>query len=521
MPKEEVSMDFPVKLRPMDRRSFLKRGLKTGSFFASAPLWKRFGAEKLMAMSEESKASPFALSDEDLMKLLEAALSRGGDFAEIYFEYTISNSIGLDEDKISGAGRGVDAGAGFRVLQGEKTGYAFSDDLDFVRLKEAAETASLIAAGKAPIKPAKSKKVTVPSYYLVKVAPETIAAKTKAELLVKANSVARAFDKRITQVGVGFSDTTKKILIVNSEGVRAEDQQTLTSFGVSTNANEGEKRSFGYESKAGSYGYEHFDLKLAEEFGRKAAEMAIRTLPAEDAPAGEFPIVIAQGYGGIFFHEAIGHSLEADGIRKKTSCFWDKLGQSIAAPGVTLVDDGTYPGGWGTVNVDDEGHTGQKNILIDKGTCAAFIQDKLNAGLMKMKPTGNGRRQTFRFYPIPRMTNTYLLPGEALPEDIIKSVDNGLYIAKIGGGNVQPVTGRFVFSVAEGYMIESGKITRPLKGIMLMGSGAEVLKNITMVGNDLLVIGGGSCGKGGQSKPVGFGNPTLKVAKITVGGSKA
>jgi TldD protein len=514
-------MDSLDKSRIIKRRVFLKRGIQTGAFVASFPLWKHIGLINPEALLEDVPASSLFPPEEELKKLLEIALSRGGEFAEVYLEYTISNGISLDEDKIAGAGRGVDMGAGFRVLHGEKTGYAFSDDLDFSRLKEAAETAALIASGKAAVKPQKIKPLKPPSYYLVKVSPETIAAKSKADLLIKANEVARAFDKRITQVSAGFSDINKKIQILNSEGLSVEDSQTLTSLGVSTNALEGTKRSFGYESKSGSFGFEHFDLKLAEALARKAADMAIRTLPAEDAPAGEFPIVIAQGYGGIFFHEAIGHSLEGDGIRKKTSCFWDKQGQPIASQVVSLVDDGTYQGGWGTVNVDDEGQPGHNTVLIDKGVCAAFLQDKLNAKLMKMSQTGNGRRQSFHYYPIPRMTNTYLLPGDSLPEDIIKSVDNGLYIAKIGGGNVDSTTGRFVFSVTEGYMIEGGKVTKPLKGIMLMGSGQEVLKNISLVGNDLMVIGGGSCGKDGQSKPVGFGNPTLKVDRITVGGRKA
>jgi TldD protein len=514
-------MEKPNRRIPVDRRSFLKKGIRSGAFIVSYPLWKNFVFKDPEAIFSEEAASPFSLSKEDLHKLLEAALSRGGDFAEAYFERTVSNRISLDENKISTATRGVDMGVGFRVLHGEKTGYAFSDDLDFQRLKEAAQTAALIASGKAAPSPQTFKAVKIPSYYLVKVSPDSIAAKSKAELLLRANEIARAADKRITQVGAGFSDMNKKIIIANSEGLYAEDIQTLSSLGVSTNAIEGDKRSFGYESKAGSFGYEHFDLNLAEDMARKSADMAIRTLPAEDAPAGEFPIVIAKGFGGIFFHEAIGHSLEGDGIRKKASCFWDKLGQSIATPVVTLADDGSYKGGWGTVNVDDEGYEGHNTVLIEKGICKNFLQDKLNAKLMKMNQTGNGRRQDFRCYPIPRMTNTYLLPGDSLPEDIIKSVDKGLFIAKIGGGNVNPTTGRFVFTVTEGYMIEAGKMTKPLKGIMLMGSGQDVLKNITMVGNDLMVIGGGSCGKDGQSKPVGFGNPTLLVTKITVGGRKA
>ena len=505
----------------MDRRGFLKKGMQTGALVVSYPLWKHFAGKETDALGATEAVGQSALDKDTLRKLLEACLSRGGEFAEVYYERTVTNSLSLDEDKITTATRGLDMGVGFRVIQGEKTGYAFSDDLDFARLKEAAETAALIASGAVQQKPATFTPLSPPSYYLVKVSPDTIASKEKAALLIKGNAVARAFDKRITQVGVGFYDINKRILIANSEGLYAEDTQTLSRFGVNCAALEGTQRSMGYESKSGSFGFEHYDLALAEEFGRKAAEMAIRLLPAEDAPAGEFPIVVAAGYGGIFFHEAIGHSLEGDGIRKKTSCFWDRLGQSIASPVVTLADDGTYKGGWGSVNVDDEGCVGKDTVLIDKGTCAAFIEDKLNAKLMKAKQTGNGRRQSYQFYPIPRMTNTYLHAGESKPEDIIKSIDKGLFISKIGGGNVSPTTGRFVFSVTEGYMIEGGKVAQPLKGIMLMGSGQDVLKNISMVGNDLLIIGGGTCGKDGQSKPVGFGNPTLKVDKITIGGKKA
>ncbi|MCX6563581.1 MAG: TldD/PmbA family protein [Candidatus Aminicenantes bacterium] len=507
------------KLKPMDRRNFLKRGIQSGAVLVSLPLWKNMAWGDPAALLDGDAAA--FLSKEDLRKLLEAALSKGGDFAEVYFEHTVQNNISLDEAKISTATRGLDMGAGFRVIKGEKTGYAFSDDLDPAKLKEAALTAALIADGRVSAAPQKFKPLAPPSFYLVETAPDGVAAKLKADLLLKANASGRGFDKRITQFRAGFSDMTKRIAIANSEGLYAEDTQTLTSLITTALALEGKQRSMGYESKAGAFGFEHFDVKLAEEFGRKAADMAVRNLPAEDAPAGEFPIVIARGYGGVFFHEAIGHSLEADGIRKKTAVFWDKLGKPIATPGVTLLDDGTYKGGWGTVNVDDEGQPGRKTVLIDKGKCAAFIQDKLSAGLMKMERTGNGRRQSFRFHPIPRMTNTYLLPGESDPGDIVKSIDKGLFIAKIGGGNVDTTTGRFVFSVTEGSMIEGGKVTKPLKGIMLMGSGQDVLKNISMVGNDLLIIGGGTCGKDGQGKPVGFGNPTLKVDKITVGGQRA
>jgi TldD protein len=507
------------RFRTMDRRRFLKRGVEAGTLIVTFPLWENAWAcpEGLL----DSKApAPFILPQDGLRKLLEIALSRGGNFAEIYMEHTVSNSIGLDENVVSGASRNVDMGVGFRVLKGETTGYAFSDVLEFDRLKAAAETAALVASGAAapvgsfrPMRP--------PSYYLVKVPPDSIAASEKVALLRKANETARAHDPRIKEVGVGFNDMFKRFAIANSEGLYVEDSQTLTGFGVNCNAIDGVKRSVGSESKDGGYGFEHFDLALAGEMGKRAAEAAIRMLPAEDAPAGEFPVVIAKGYGGIFFHEAIGHSLEADAIRRKSSCFWDKLGTPIASPAVTLYDDGTWKGGWGSVNVDDEGQPGHKTVLIDKGICASFLQDRLSAGIMKMAPTGNGRRMSFRYDPIPRMTNTYLTTGTSEPEEIVRSVDKGIYIAKIGGGNVSSTTGRFVFEVPEAHLIEGGKVTRPLKGIMLMGNGQDILKNISLVASDLEVIGGGQCGKGGQGKPTGFGNPTFKVTKITVGGSRA
>ena len=506
----------------MKRRLFIKNGAYAGALMASFPIVARFTTrevEALLVPGLEGDGGVF-LPPEDLKKLLDIALGRGGEFAEVYMERRVVNNLSLDEDKISSATRGVDMGIGFRVVQSEKTGYAYSDELDFARLKEAAGTAAHIASGNAAPGARAFQTLKPPSYYLVKISPEGIASKAKAELLFRANAIARAYDKRVTQVSARFSDTNKIIRIANSEGLLVDDSQTLSSLGVSCNAIEGGQRSSGYEKKSGSYGFEHFDIKLAEEMARKAGAMAIRTLPAEDAPAGEFPIVIEKGYGGIFFHEAIGHSLEADFIRKKVSCFWDKLGQPIASPVVSLVDDGTYRGGWGTVNVDDEGQLGRDTRLIDKGICSAFLQDTISSRLLKMETTGNGRRESFRSMPIPRMTNTYLLAGESDPSDIIKSVDKGIYVVKIGGGNVEPATGRFVFSVSEGYMIEGGKVTRPLKGIQLMGNGLDVLKNISLVGNDLLVIGGGTCGKGGQSKPTGFGNPTLKVDVITIGGRK-
>lgn len=504
--------------KPITRREFLKTGVTGGAVIATLPVWKLFS---FSAPPSDFYVNPACnLSKETLEQLIKIALQKGGEFAEVYVEYNVSNYISLEENKIYGATRGVEMGVGIRVLHGEKTGYAFSDDLSFEKLKQTAEVASLIAAEKEVKKPAGLKSSKIPSYYLVKVFPDSIVPQDKARLLWKANSIGREYDKRISQVNVRFRDVNKKIIIANSEGIWVEDVQTISRLFVIINAIEGGKRSRGYDYKAGTLGYEHYDLKSAEDLAKDAGRMAIAMLPAEDAPAGEYPIVMAKGHCGLFFHEAIGHSLESDGIRKKTSCFWDKKGEMIASKIAALADDGTVIGARGAINVDDEGTPGRKTILIDKGECVNFLYDRLNAKLMKAKLTGNGRRQSYQYYPIPRMTSTYLMAGQDDPEDIVKSVKKGIYIARIGAGNVSWVTGRFVFSVPEGYLIEDGKITKPLKGIQLMGSGPEVLKNIVMVGPDLEIWGGGTCGKGGQWKPISNGNPTLKVSKITIGGAK-
>jgi len=501
-------------LNPITRRSFLRKGVTGGVITATLPVWKLFS---FSAPPPDFYVNPACiLSKETLEKLLKIALQRGGEFAEVYVEYKVRNRISLEEDKIHGAERGVDMGVGIRVLHGEKTGYAFSDDLSFDKLKQTAEVASLIASEKEVKIPVELKSSKTPSYYLVKITPDSIVPQDKAKLLLKANSVGREYDKRINQVNVNFVDTNKKIIIANSEGTWVEDLQTQTHLNVEINAIEGDKKSFGYANKNGTKGYEHYNEKIAEELAKDAGIMAIAMLPAEDAPAGEYPIVLAKGYGGILFHEAIGHSLESGFIREKISCFWDKKGKMIASEIVSLADDGTVPGAPGSINVDDEGTPGQKNILIDKGRCINFLYDILNAKLMKAKLTGNGRRESYQSSPFSKMTNTYLMAGEDDPEEIVNSVKKGIYVARIAGGNVTPYTGRFIFGVPEGYLIEEGKITKPLKGIQLMGSGPEVLKNIVMVGPDLEILQGGGCG----GNTVGFGNPTLKVSKITIGGAK-
>ncbi len=504
--------------KPIPRREFIKKGISGGAVFATAPLWKLFANS--LPPPDLASNPPIGLDKDALSELLGIALQNGGEFAEVYVEYNVSNGISLDERKIRSASRGVDMGVGIRVLKEEKTGYAHTDDLSLEKLAETARIAGLIASGKMKEQTLALKETKIPNYYLVKTSPDNIIPQDKAKLLWKADSVARTLDNRITQVGASFSDTNKKIIIANSEGVYVTDDQTISRLTVRASAFANGKRSRGYAYKGGTLGYEHYDLQTAEDLAKEAGRVAIAMLPAEDAPAGEYPIVLAKGDCGTFFHEAIGHSLEGDGARRKTTCFWDKQGKMIASKIVSLADDGTIPGKRGSINVDDEGTPSQKTILIEDGICTGFLYDKLNSKLMNTPSTGNGRRQSYQHYPIPRMTNTYLMAGKDDPEDILKSVKKGIYIKNIGGGNVSPTTGRFVFSVPEGYMIDDGKITAPLKGIQLMGNGPDVLKNITMVGPDLEIFGGGTCGKAGQSKPVSDGNPTLKVSKITIGGAR-
>lgn len=503
---------------PIKRRAFIKKSVAGGTVLATAPLWKLFSNS--LPPPDIVTNPPIELDKEKLSKLLSAALQKGGEFAEVYVEYNVSNGVALDENKIDAASRGVDMGVGIRVLHGEKTGYAHTDDLSMDKLMETASVAGMIASGRMKMQSKSFQERKVPDYYLVKTSPDSIVPQEKAKLLWKANSVVRAYDKRITQVSARFSDINKRIIIANTEGVYVTDDQTISRLTVRASAFENGKRSRGYAYKGGTLGFEHFDLMIAENTAKEAGRVAIAMLPAEDAPAGEYPIVLAKGDCGTFFHEAIGHSLEGDGARRKTTCFWDKQGKTIASKIVSLADNGTVPGKRGSINVDDEGTPSQNTVLIRDGICTGFLYDNLNAKLMKTKSTGNGRRESYQHYPIPRMTNTYLMAGKDDPEDILKSVSHGIYIKNIGGGNVSPTTGRFVFSVPEGYMIENGKITIPLKGIQLMGNGPDVLQNITMVGPDLEIWGGGTCGKSGQGKPVSDGNPTLKVSKITIGGAR-
>jgi len=472
-------------------------------------------------MNKSFFSDRFGLSDSDLQKYLAAALSAGGTYADLYFEYLTSTSISVDESLVKSATQGVSAGCGVRVIAGERTGYAYTDDLSPERILHAARTAALIASGPSKQPVVDLKDQTPRSLYPVGSHSVDAEVAAKLDLVMRADKAARAADHRIFQVRAGYSDELRRILVVGSDGTYAADSQPLARMNVFCLAKEGTNTSRGSAGGGGRVGIEYFQTeKTPEHFAKEAARQAIIQLDAREAPAGEMEVVLGPGWPGILLHEAIGHGLEADFNRKKTSAFAGMLGKRVASDKCTVVDNGTMPSRRGSINVDDEGNATQNTVLIEKGILKGYLSDKLSAQLMGIGNTGNGRRESYEHFPMPRMTNTYMLSGEDSPDDIIKSVKHGVYAVNFGGGQVDITNGKFVFSASEAYMIEDGVVTAPLKNATLIGNGPDVLTRVSMVGNDLALDEGvGTCGKDGQSVPVGVGIPTLKIDRLTVGGT--
>ncbi|HKA91448.1 MAG TPA: metallopeptidase TldD-related protein [Haliangiales bacterium] len=454
-------------------------------------------------------------------RLLSLALSRGGEYADLYFEHRVTADIVLEEEKIKSLGRGISLGVGVRVLRGDATGYAYSEDLSWERMEAAATTAAQIAAAGGGPAPVAVAPITVPDLYPVGRPTIEIAPVDKLALLTRADAAARAYDPRIVKCEASLVEELKQILVVTSDGRLVRDRQPLVRFGVRAVAEDGAKRQSGSSGGGGRFGLEYFDAHPPEAHGREAARIAVAMLDAREAPAGEMAVVLGPADSGVLLHEAVGHGLEADFNRKKTSNYTDRVGQQVASPLCTVVDDGTVVHSRGTINVDDEGHASRENLLIENGVLVGYMHDRLSARHFGLSPSGNGRRQSFRHVPMPRMTNTVLRPGEHAPEDIIRSVVRGVYAKRFSGGQVNISNGDFVFSLTEGYLIEDGKITAPLKGVNLIGNGPDVLTRVSMVGSDFeLSDGMWTCGKDGQSVPVGVGTPTVKIDRITVGGTQ-
>jgi TldD protein len=457
-------------------------------------------------------------------RLLSAALGSGGDYADLYFEYRSGADFSFEEGRVRSVGRGVILGLGVRVLRGDATGYAYTEELSEGRMLEAARTAGQIAsAGGAP-GPVPVTSLVLPDFYPVGASSLDRPGADKVDLLRRADRAARAHDARIVRVEVSLSEEWREVLVVSSDGKMARDSQPMIRFGVHAVAEEEGRRQGGRSAGAARRGMEQFSLpsQSPEEHGREAARLALAMLHASEAPAGPMEVVLGPGESGILLHEAVGHGLEADFNRKKTSNYTDQLGKSVASPLCTVVDDGTVMSARGSINVDDEGNPGRRNVLIENGVLVGYMQDRISSRHFGTTPTGNGRRESFRHEPLPRMTNTVLLAGQDDPEDIIRSVKRGVYAKHFSGGQVNISNGDFVFSLTESYLIEDGKLTAPLKGVNLIGNGPEVLRKVTMVGSDFqLSEGTWTCGKDGQSVPVGIGTPTMKIAEITVGGTRA
>jgi TldD protein len=461
--------------------------------------------------------------DADLCsRVLDAAVREGADLAEVFAEDVRNTSAVLDDGRIEDLTSGRDRGAGIRVINGDTTGFAHTADLSEAGLVAAARVAAAAArrggggVNVVPLTEVATSRPPAPA-----IAPQDVAKATKVELLRRADAAARARGGAVSQVSARYGDTRRRFVVAASDGTLAHDDQVRTLFSVSCVARGDVGLQTGSESVGQTVGFELFDRVAVEELAQRAADRALLKLVARPAPSGTMPVVIGPGSGGVLFHEACGHGLEADLVAKGASAFAGRLGQQVASPLVTLVDDGTMAGEWGCYAVDDEGHAAQRNVLIEDGVLVDYLWDGIRARKEHRAPSGNGRRQSYRHLPMVRMTNTYLAGGTTDPADIIADTERGVYVAKLGGGQVNTASGDFVFGMVEAYLIEGGQLTAPLREGQLIGNGPRVLQQIEAVGNDFEMGPPGTCGKDGQGVPVGDGVPTLRVAELTIGGTAA
>jgi TldD protein len=462
----------------------------------------------------------FGLADAGKRRVLDLALSRGGDFAELFFEYRIYNFINMEEDIIKETAESVSLGLGIRVISGERTGYGYTSDLSSRSLDQTALTAASIAAsGKTASAGGLRRLELRDDRYPLTHPAHRASLQEKIELVRRAYLACQKSDSRIKKVKALFQDSAQFVSIANSEGQEATDARPQVKLVCTAVAEKGKRKEFGFSGGGGRVGLEHFDsVRSPEVIGREAAGEALLLLEAVEAPAGEMPVVLAPGHAGVLVHEAVGHLLEADFNRKKTSIFWDKLGKSVGSSLLTIYDDPTRPSFRGSYNIDDEGTAPAKTLLIDRGVVRSLLQDRLSAGLMGLPLTGHGRRQDYASIPIPRMSNTYVDAGPDDPQDIIRSVARGVYAEKFEGGQVED-SGKFTFSISAGYLIEGGRLTAPIRQATLIGTNIDILQKVDRVGSDLSFgLQTGTCSKEGQEVPVVDGCPTIRISRMTVGG---
>lgn len=468
----------------------------------------------------EALLAPASLDIANLQNVLGDMMSHKIDYADLYFQYSRSESWGLEEGQVKSGNFSIDQGVGVRAVSGEKTAFAYSDDITLSALQEAAKATKAIASLGGEQSVGKVIKRQASQLYLAQDPIASLSAEAKVKLLERLESYARKIDPRISQVTASIAGEYEVVMVARFDGVMAADVRPLVRLSINVIAESNGRREQGSSGGGGRYDYSYFTDEILHDYAQKAVHQALVNLDARPAPAGSMTVVLGAGWPGILLHEAIGHGLEGDFNRKGSSAFSNMIGQQVAARGITIVDDGTIANRRGSLSMDDEGNPTNRTVLIEDGILRGYIQDTLNARLMNMPVTGNARRESYAHIPMPRMTNTYMLNGTIPPEEIIKSVKRGLYAANFGGGQVDITSGKFVFSAAEAYMIEDGKITYPVKGATLIGNGPDVLKRVSMIGNDMQLDSGvGTCGKEGQSVPVGVGQPTLKIDALTVGGT--
>lgn len=472
-------------------------------------------------IARKNLLEPAGLTDNQLQTILSNVLGNTIDNADLYFQSTCAESWVLEDGIIKSGSYNIDRGVGVRAMSGEKTGFAYSDDIIMPALEQAADAARSISKHGGHQAIQSWQKTPGRELYLPVNPLNSLTENDKIALLQSIDAYTRSLDNRVIQVTVSLASEYDTVLIMASDGHLAADVRPLVRLNVSVVVEHNGRRETGYAGGGGRFDYQYFtENDLGPEFARRAVREATINLEAIPAPAGTMPVVLGSGWPGVLLHEAIGHGLEGDFNRKGTSAFSGRMGERVASPLCTIVDDGTLPNRRGSLNIDDEGTPTQCTVLIEKGILRNYIQDKRNARLMGMESTGNGRRESYAHTPMPRMTNTYMLPGESSPQEIIGSVKKGIYAVNFGGGQVDITSGKFVFSASEAYLIEDGKVTAPIKGATLIGNGPEVLMRVSMVGNDLQLDSGiGICGKDGQSVPVGVGQPTLKLDALTVGGT--
>lgn len=510
-------------MKKITRRDFIKSGASAAAATLAVPAiltkgWPAFGQAESAGYFERE----FGITDGLCRKILANALAKGGDLADLFFEHTISNYLILEDGKVNRAYSDVALGVGIRTVKGDQVGYGFTQELAEKSMLAAAATAATIAAGAAKGPAREFTLIKTADYYPLKTLFSAVPLETKLPLVQAVNDRCFALSPLVVKVNAQFHDQQKRILVVTSDGVKAEDLQPRTYLAAGIVAEKNGKRERAGWNFGGRRDFSYFAPAIVEELAKTAVNRTLVLFDAVQPPAGEMPVVLGSGVTGVLLHEAIGHGMEADFNRKKISTYCTMIGKKVAEPFVTIVDDGTIPNLLGSINVDDEGTPGQKTVLVDKGILTSYIHDKISAKFYGVKPTGNGRRQSYQHYPIPRMRNTYMEAGPATPDEVIKAAGKGIYVEDVSNGQVKIGEGDFAFYVSEGRMIENGKLGAPIKDVNIMGNGPKMLANMTIVANDFQFHQGGTgaCGKDGQAAPCGFGQPTILVKSLTVGGTR-